>query len=63
MGLEPVPLQLEHVDTDRNRNQYSNNLGQNSVAGRQARFFVDPQRSLCFAFFFAQQQGLSANAN
>ena len=37
MGLEPVPLQLEHVATNRSRDHHSIYLGQNSVAGRQAR--------------------------
>ena len=37
MRLEPVPLQLEHFATNRSRNHHSTHLGQNSVAGRQAR--------------------------
>ena len=63
MGLEPLPLQLEHAATNRSRNHHSTQLGQNSVAGKQARFVIDPQRSHCYALLFAQHQGLSANAN
>ena len=38
MGLEPVPLHFEHIATNQSRNHYSTHLGQNSVAGGQARF-------------------------
>ena len=33
MGLEPVPLQLEHVATNRSRNHHSTHLGQDGWNG------------------------------
>ena len=39
MRLEPFPLQLENVARNQSRNNHSIQLGQISVAGRQARLF------------------------
>ena len=37
MGLDPAPVQLEHITTNRSRNHHITHLGQYGAAGRQAR--------------------------